>query len=142
MSGLDAAKELAQNLPGCRPVILTTYGKPGYLRHAIENGAVGFILKDAPPAELAKAIRRVAAGETVIDSDLALEALASGADPLTEREREVLRACADGAEVVMVAERLHLSAGTVRNHISVAMQKLDAKNRFEAIRIAEERGWL
>jgi len=142
MDGLTTVAALAKMDVPCRSLILTTYGKPGYLRRAIENGAGGFILKDSPPATLSSAIRRVAAGHRFLDPNLAVTALLEGRNPLSERERDVLRACADGVEVAQVADRLHLSAGTVRNHLSIAMQKLDAKTRFEAVRVAEERGWL
>jgi two-component system response regulator DesR len=142
MDGLTTVATLAALGVSCRSLILTTYGKPGYLRRAMENGASGFILKDSPPGTLSDAIRRVAAGQRYLDPSLAVSALLEGRNPLSIREREVLRACADGVEVSQVAERLHLSVGTVRNHLSIAMQKIDVKTRFEAVRVAEERGWL
>ena len=141
-TGLDAADELAGVLPGCRILILTTFGRPGYLRRAMEGGAAGFLLKDAPAGELASAIRRAVAGERVVDPGLAAAALSQGESPLTPREDEVLRASRDHATVADLAQALYLSPGTVRNHLSSAMHKLDARNRAEAVRIAEERGWL
>ena len=141
-SGLDAARELHQAMPSCRVVMLTTFGRVGYLRRAMSSGAAGFLLKDAPAAELGKAIRRVAAGERVIDPDLALTALSEGDNPLTGREREVLSEAIDGATIADIATRLKLSEGTVRNHLSVAIQKLGGRNRVEAARLAEQKGWL
>jgi two-component system response regulator DesR len=141
-SGLDAAVELRRVLPECRILILTTFGRPGYLRRAMEGGADGFLLKDAPASELAAAIRRAVAGERVVDPGLAAAALSQGESPLTPREHEVLAASRDHATVAELAGALYLSPGTVRNHLSAAMQKLDARNRVEAVRVAEERGWL
>jgi two-component system response regulator DesR len=141
-SGLEAAHALRQVQPACRIVILTTFGRSGYLRRAMDSGAVGFLLKDAPAAELAGALRRVMAGERVVDPELALAALAAGANPLTPREREVLAAALFGASLSEIAARLVLSEGTVRNHLSTAMQKLGAQNRMEAARLAEQQGWL
>lgn len=140
--GLSAAKALRERLPACRVVILTTFGRSGYLRRAMESGAVGFLLKVAPSAELAVALRRVMAGERVVDPELALAALSEGGNPLTSREREVLAAALDGASIATIAARLYLSEGTVRNHLSIAIQKLGAHNRIEAARLAEQRGWL
>ncbi|HEU5439775.1 MAG TPA: response regulator transcription factor [Ktedonobacterales bacterium] len=140
--GLTAAAALRRELPACRVVILTTFGRPGYLRRAMECGAVGFLLKDAPAAQLAAAIRRVVAGERVVDPALAAAALSEGQSPLTEREREALAAASSGASIADIADRLALSEGTVRNYLSMAMQKLGARNRVEAARIAEEKGWL
>ncbi len=141
-SGLDAAAELHARVPACRVLILTTFGRPGYLRRAMESGVVGFLVKDAPAAQLATAIRRAMAGERVVDPTLAMAALSEGGNPLTEREREVLAAAAPGASIAEIAESLALSEGTVRNYLSVAIQKLAAHNRVEAARIAEEKGWL
>src|SRR6266542_3545217 len=121
--GLSAAASLQEHLPGCRVVIVTTFGRSGYLRQAMESGAVGFLLKDAPAAELAGAIRRVMAGERVVDPDLALAALSAGENPLTPREREVLSASLDGASIGEIADRFKLSGGTVRNHISTTIHK-------------------
>ncbi len=140
--GLAAAQALRKALPTCRSVILTTFGRSGYLRRAMESGAVGFLIKDAPAAELAIALRRVMAGERVVDPELALSALSEGNNPLTTREREVLSASLFGASLAEIAARLILSEGTVRNHLSIAMQKLGAQNRMEAARLAEQKGWL
>lgn len=142
MTGLDAAAALHAAMPGCRVVILTTFGRPGYLRRAMEDGAAGFMLKDAPASELAAAIRRVVAGERIVDPGLAAAALSAGENPLTAREREVLAAARTEGTVAELAGALHLSHGTVRNHLSTIMGKLGAGSRIEAIRVAEERGWL
>jgi two-component system response regulator DesR len=123
-------------------VILTTFGRSGYLRRAMESGAVGFLLKDAPADDLPVAIRRVMQGERAIDPELALAALSEGSNPLTNREREVLSASLFGASLADIAAHLFLSEGTVRNHLSIAMQKLGAQNRMEAARLAEQKGWL
>jgi two-component system, NarL family, response regulator DesR len=141
-NGLHAAQALRERLPSCRVVILTTLGRSGYLCRAMESGAVGFLLKDTKASELAKAVRRVMEGARVIDPDLALAALSEGTNPLTSREREVLTAGLSGASIADIAARLYLSEGTVRNHLSVAMQKLGARNRMEAARLAEQKGWL
>jgi two-component system response regulator DesR len=140
--GLSAAKALHESLPACRIVILTTFGRSGYLRQAMESGAVGFLLKDAPADQLAVAIRRVMVGERVVDPDLALSALSDGDNPLTGRERDVLKASLDGASIADIATQFYLSDGTVRNHISAAIQKLNAHNRMEAAQLAREKGWL
>jgi two-component system response regulator DesR len=140
--GIAAAAELKARLPACRVLILTVFGRPGYLRKAVDAGVSGFLLKDAPPAELASAIRRTAKGEKVVDPELALAALSEGSSPLTPRERDVLAMSVRGASVEEVARSLHLTNGTVRNHLSIAIQKLNARNRLEAARIAEEKGWL
>jgi two-component system response regulator DesR len=140
--GLTAAAELRRALPGCRVIVCTTFGRPGYLARAMAAGAAGFIVKDAPPEQLVDAVRRVHAGLRVVDPALAAESLASGASPLTEREREVLLAAADGGTVADVARVLHVSEGTARNHLSSAIGKTGARTRAEAARIAEERGWL
>jgi two-component system response regulator DesR len=141
-SGLDAASVLAAELPGCRVLILTTFGRPGYLRRAMEGGAAGFLLKDAPASELAAAIRHAVAGERVVDPALAAAALSEGASPLTAREHEVLDAARRHGTVAELAAALHLSPGTTRNHLSAIMQKLDAHSRAEAIDTAEAKGWL
>ena len=141
-SGLDAAQALRRALPSCRVVILTTFGRSGYLRRAMESGAVGFLLKDAPAAELARALRRVMEGERVVDPELALLALSEGSNPLTPREREVLTAALSGISHAEIAARLSVSEGTVRNHLSAAMQKLGTRNRMEAAHLAEQKGWL
>ena len=140
--GLTAAAEVHTKLPMCRILILTTFGRPGYLRRAMESGVVGFLLKDAPAAQLAAAIRRAMAGERVVDPTLAVSALSEGVSPLTERERMVLAAAAHGASIAEIAASLYLSEGTVRNYLSVAMQKLGAHNRVEAAHLAEQKGWL
>ena len=140
--GIEAARALSVALPACRAVILTTFGRPGFLRRAMEVGAAGFLVKDAPVAELARGIRAVMAGERVIDRDLAAAALAIGATPLSARESDVLRAAAGGATVADIAGRLFLSEGTVRNYLSSAMGKTGARTRVEAARVAEEKGWL
>ncbi|MFE9312628.1 response regulator [Streptomyces sp. NPDC006706] len=142
MSGLDAAAELREQAPGCRVLILTTFGRPGYLRRAMEAGAGGFLVKDGPVEELAAAIRRVLAGETVVDPVLAAAALSAGPSPLTVRECDVLRASADGATVADVAAKLHLSESTVRNYLSAAIGKTGTRNRTEAVREARRQGWL
>ena len=140
--GITAAAELRAKLPSCKVLILTVFGRPGYLRRAVDAGVSGFLLKDAPPDELASAIRRTAKGEKVIDAQLAHAALSEGSSPLTPRERDVLAMSVRGASVEEVARSLHLTNGTVRNHLSIAIQKLNAHNRVEAARIAEEKGWL
>lgn len=142
MDGLEAAAALRSAVPSCRVVILTTFGRPGYLKRAVESGVSGFLVKDAPASELANAIRRVAAGERVIDPSLALAALGEGSSPLTARERDVLRAAAHGAGISEIAAQLFLSEGTVRNYLSEAIQKLGARNRVEAAHIARQKGWL
>ena len=142
LDGLAAAAQLRAAVPGCRIVILTTFGRPGYLRRAMEAGATGFLLKDAPAANLADAVRRVARGERVVDPTLALAALTEGANPLSEREREALAMSATSGTVADIAGRLGLSEGTVRNHLSSAIQKTGARNRAEAARIAAAKGWL
>ncbi len=142
LSGLDAADALRAAVPSCRVIILTTFGRPGYLRRAMEGGASGFLLKDAPASELAAAIRRAMAGERVVDPGLAAAALSQGESPLTPREHEVLAAAREHSTVAELAAALYLSPGTVRNHLSAAMHKLDARNRAEALRVAQERGWL
>ncbi|MFB7465497.1 response regulator [Streptomyces sp. NPDC056224] len=142
MTGIEAAAALRAAHPAIRIVILTTFGRPGYLRGAMEAGASAFLVKDAPAAQLAAAVRKVLAGERVIDPTLAAAALAEGANPLTDREREVLRAAESGATNAELATRLHLSQGTVRNYLSTAIQKLAARNRAEAVRTAREKGWL
>ncbi len=142
MTGIDACAELRRVRPGTKVVIATTFGRPGYLRRAMESGADAFLVKDAPAAELAEAIRRVLRGEKVIDPTLAAAALSEGANPLTGRERDVLAAAADGAVNADIAARLHLSEGTVRNYLSMAIQKTAARNRAEAVRVAREKGWL
>jgi two-component system, NarL family, response regulator DesR len=140
--GISAAGDLRKELPSTKVLIVTTFGRPGYLRRAMESGASGFMLKDAPAHELALAIRRTMHGERVVDPGLAAAALSAGVSPLSEREREVLRAGQGGASIADIAELLFLSEGTVRNYLSSAIQKLEVSNRTEAARVAEEQGWL
>jgi two-component system response regulator DesR len=141
-SGLDATAALLSALPGCAVLIVTTFGRPGYLRRALEAGARGFVVKDRPVEELAGAIRRVLAGETVVDPGLAAAALRAGPSPLTPREREVLMAAADGSTAADISRRLHLSESTVRNHLSACISKTLTRNRTEALRTARQNGWL
>jgi two-component system response regulator DesR len=140
--GLEAAAELRERLPACRVLIVTTFGRPGYLRRAMEAGASGFLVKDGPVEELAAAIRRVLAGERVIDPALAAAALSAGPNPLTRREQDVLAAAVDGAMVSDIARKLHLSPATVRNYLSSAIGKTQTRNRMEAVRAARRNGWL
>ena len=142
LDGLSAAASLAEQLPGCRVIILTTFGRPGYLRRAMEAKAAGFLVKDAPPETLIDAIRRVHSGLRVVDPNLAAESLSLGESPLTGRERDVLAATTDGGTVAQIAARLFLSEGTVRNHLSSVIGKTGARTRSDAIRIATERGWI
>ncbi|WP_182898783.1 response regulator transcription factor [Microbispora sp. H10830] len=140
--GLEVTADLRAALPSCRVVICTTFGRPGYFARAMENGASGFVVKDAPPEHLVDTVRRVHAGLRVVDPALAAESLASGSSPLTARERDVLRAARQGGTVAEIARSLHLSAGTVRNHLSAAIGKTGASTRAEAALIADEHGWL
>jgi two-component system response regulator DesR len=142
LDGLAAAAVLAAQVPDCRVVMLTTFGRAGYLRRAMEAGAVGFVVKDAPADALADAIRRVVKGERVVDPALAVATLAAGESPLTARERDVLITARTGATVAEIASRLYLSEGTVRNYVSAAITKTGARNRVDAVRIADDRGWL
>ena len=142
LDGLAAAAALAQAAPEVRVIILTTFGRPGYLRRAMESGALGFVVKDAPAEQLADAVRRVAAGGRVVDPALAAATLAGGASPLTGRERDVLVAAREGATVADIAKALFLSEGTVRNYLSAAIAKTGVRNRIEAVRVADDRGWL
>jgi two-component system response regulator DesR len=140
--GLTAAAELHAALPACRIIVCTTFGRPGYLARAMAAGAAGFVVKDSPPEQLVDAVRRVSGGLRVVDPALAAESLATGPSPLTAREHDVLRAASDGGTVADIARRLHLSEGTVRNHLSAAIGKTGARTRAEAVRLAEENGWL
>jgi len=142
LDGLAAAAALTQEVPACRVIIVTTFGRPGYLRRAMESGALGFVVKDAPAEQLADAIRRVSRGLRVVDPGLAAATLAGGMSPLTGRERDVLVAARDGATVADIAGRLFLSEGNVRNYLSAAIAKTGVRNRVEAVRVADERGWL
>ncbi|MFJ3395122.1 response regulator [Leifsonia aquatica] len=142
LDGIQAASALRTALPTCRSLIVTTFGRPGYLRRAMEAGASGFIVKDTPSGQLADAVRRVASGLRVVDPTLAAESLASGVSPLTSREAEVLALAGDGGTISDIARRLHLSEGTVRNHLSSAIGKTAARNRSDAVLIATRQGWL
>jgi two-component system response regulator DesR len=142
LDGIAATAALRQALPSCRVLIVTTFGRPGYLRRAVEAGASGFVVKDTPARQLADAVRRVQAGLRVLDPALAEESLVSGASPLSGRETEVLRAARNGGTVAELAALLHLSEGTVRNHLSAAIGKTGARNRADAVRVAEQQGWL
>lgn len=141
-TGIEAAGELHARLPACKILILTTFGRPGYLRRAMEQGVVGFLVKDAPAAQLATAIRRAIAGERVVDPVLATAALSEGDNPLTEREQTVLQLVRQGASNAEIAAALALTEGTVRNYLSTAMQKVNATTRIEAAVRAEQKGWL
>lgn len=140
--GITATAEILQQVPGVRVIILTTFGRPGYLRRAMEAGAVGFMVKDAPADQLVEGIRRVHSGLRVVDPTLAADSLSMGASPLSERETQVLLAASHGGSGADIAGRVFLSEGTVRNHLSAAMGKLGAATRAEAIRIATDNGWL
>jgi two-component system response regulator DesR len=142
IDGLAAAALLSDQVPSCRVLMLTTFGRPGYLQRAMESGASGFVVKDAPVEQLAEAIRRVAAGERVLDPTLAAATLAQGRSPLTARERDVLVAARSSATAAEISKKLFLSEGTVRNYLSAAIAKTGSRNRIEAVRTAEERGWL
>jgi len=142
MDGIAAAGALRSALPSCRVLIVTTFGRPGYLARAMRSGASGFVVKDTPAAQLADAVRRVAQGLRVVDPALAADSLAQGASPLTERETDVLAAARTGGSIADIAQMLHLSEGTVRNHLSSAIGKTEGRNRADAARIADENGWL
>jgi two-component system, NarL family, response regulator DesR len=142
LDGLSAAAVLTKEVPATRLLMLTTFGRPGYLRRAMESGALGFVVKDAPADQLVDAVRRVARGERVVDPALAAESLAHGNNPLTGRERDVLLAAGDGATVNDIAARLFLSEGTVRNYLSSAIAKTGTRNRVEARRAATDEGWI
>ncbi len=142
LDGLAVADLLAATVPECRVLIVTTFSRPGYLRRALEAGAGGFVVKDTPARELAEAVRRVHAGLRVIDPALATESLTRGPNPLTEREQQVLREALSGVPIADIAMRVHLTAGTVRNHLSSAIGKTDTSTRAEAARVAQDRGWI
>ena len=141
LSGLELAAELKRRGSAARVVILTTFARPGYLRRALEAGASGYLLKDSPSHQLAEAIRRVHGGTRAVDPELASEAWSED-DPLTDRERQVLRLAADGRSGAEIAGELHLSEGTVRNYLSEAVAKLGGRNKVDAARIARQKGWL
>jgi two-component system, NarL family, response regulator DesR len=142
MDGITATAELKAALPDVKVLVVTTFGRPGFLRRAMQAGANGFVVKDTPARQLADAVRRVHAGLRVVDPALAADSLASGESPLTARETEVLRAARRGGSVSDIAKVVHLSEGTVRNHLSAAIGKTMARNRADAVRIADESGWL
>ncbi|AGL17499.1 response regulator transcription factor [Actinoplanes sp. N902-109] len=142
LDGIAAARQLRSRVPGCRVLMVTTFGRAGYLRQAMAAGASGFVVKDTPARQLADAVRRVHEGLRVVDPALAAQSLALGDSPLTERETQVLRAASDGGTVADVARELCLSEGTVRNHLSSAIGKTGARTRAEAVRLAQESGWL
>jgi two-component system response regulator DesR len=142
LDGIAAAAAVRDALPGVRTLIVTTFGRPGYLRRALEAGASGFVVKDTPARQLADAVRKVHAGLRVVDPSLATESLVEGANPLTEREREVLLVALQGGTVASIASTVHLSPGTVRNHLSSAIGKTGTSTRAEAARVAQDRGWL
>jgi two-component system, NarL family, response regulator DesR len=142
MDGIEATRALKQALPRVRVLIVTTFGRPGFLRRALQAGAEGFVVKDTPARQLADAVRRVHAGLRVVDPTLAADSLVAGESPLTARETDVLRVARDGAGVAAIARRLFLSEGTVRNHLSSAIGKTGTANRAEAARTAELNGWL
>lgn len=142
MDGIAAASALRSALPTCRVLIVTTFGRPGYLTRAMRAGAAGFVVKDTPAAQLADAVRRVAQGLRVVDPALAADSLAQGDSPLTGRETDVLAVARTGGSIADIAQMLHLSEGTVRNHLSSAIGKTGARNRADAVRVADENGWL
>ena len=142
LDGIEATRALKQVRPETRVLVVTTFGRPGYLRRALQAGADGFVVKDTPARQLADAVRRVHAGLRVVDPVLAADSLVSGDSPLTARESDVLRAARGGAPVATIAARLFLSEGTVRNHLSAAIGKTGSANRTEAVRLADQNGWL
>ncbi|MEH0111314.1 response regulator transcription factor [Tersicoccus sp. MR15.9] len=142
LDGITAAGLVRARAPETRVLMVTTFGRPGYLRRALQAGAGGFLVKDTPARELAEAVRKVAAGLRVVDPVLAAESLAAGESPLTERETDVLRVAADGGTVADIAASTHLTEGTVRNHLSSAIGKTGARTRADAARIADANGWL
>lgn len=142
MDGIAAASALRSAVPACRALIVTTFGRPGYLTRAMRAGAAGFVVKDTPAAQLADAVRRVSQGLRVVDPALAADSLAQGESPLTGRETDVLAVARTGGSIADIAQMLHLSEGTVRNHLSSAIGKTGARNRADAVRVADENGWL
>ena len=142
MDGITATQAIRSRFPGVRVLIVTTFGRPGYLQRALDAGATGFMVKDAPVETLADGVRTVAAGGRAIDQSLALEALSTGSSPLTEREADVLREVEGGGTIADIAHSLGLSQGTVRNHVSSSMLKMDARTRAEAASLARAAGWL
>ena len=142
LDGIEATARLKAARPATRVLIVTTFGRPGFLRRALRSGADGFVVKDTPARQLADAVRRVHAGLRVVDPTLAADSLVVGESPLTTRESDVLRQARGGATIAAIAKALFLSEGTVRNHLSSAIQKTGAATRAEAARIAQENGWL
>ena len=142
LDGIRAARQIRQQCPGTRVLMVTTFGRPGYLKRALQAGASGFVVKETPAAQLADAVRRVHQGLRVVDPALAMDSLTAGDSPLTPRETEVLQAARDGASVAVIASRVHLSEGTVRNHLSSPIGKTGAANRAEAVLVSVENGWL
>lgn len=142
LDGIAATKRIGETHPNCAVIIVTTFGRTGYLKQALAAGARGFVVKDTPAAQLAEAIRKVHRGLRVVDPELAAASLSEGVNPLSEREVQVLKHALTGDTVADIAQSLHLSAGTVRNHLSAAIQKTGAINRVQAARAAAERGWL
>ncbi|WP_067202420.1 response regulator transcription factor [Microbacterium sp. XT11] len=142
MDGIETTRMLRAANPGTRVLVVTTFARPGYLRTALDAGASGFIVKDTPAEKLADAVRRVHSGMRVLDPALAEESLFNGANPLSDRERQVLRLAADGRSAAAIAAEVFLSAGTVRNHLSAAIGKTGAANRAQAVRIAQDKGWI
>jgi len=142
LDGISAAAAVRQAAPACRVLMVTTFGRPGYLKRAMQAGASGFVVKDTPARQLAEAVRRVHRGLRVVDPALAAESLTSGDSPLTDRETDVLRAASGGGTVADIAKAAMLSEGTVRNYLSAAMAKTGARTRAEAVRLAEDNGWL
>ncbi|MBN6190480.1 response regulator transcription factor [Aneurinibacillus sp. BA2021] len=142
VDGVEATRRIREVSPGTRVLVVTTFARPGYLRSALDAGASGFIVKDTPAEDLAEAVRRVHSGLRVLDPALAEESLFDGANPLSDRERQVLRLAADGRSAAAIAAEVFLSAGTVRNHLSAAIGKTGAVNRAQAVRIASDKGWI
>jgi two-component system response regulator DesR len=142
LDGIEAARVIRERSPGTRVLMVTTFGRPGYLKRALTAGASGFVVKETPAVQLADAVRRVHQGLRVVDPALAMDSLTAGDSPLTARETDVLQAARDGASVAVIASRVHLSEGTVRNHLSAAIGKTGAGNRAEAVLLAEGSGWL
>lgn len=142
VDGIDATRRIREVSTGTRILVVTTFARPGYLRSALDAGASGFIVKDTPAEELAEAVRRVQSGLRVLDPALAADSLFDGANPLSDRERQVLRLAVDGRSAAMIAAEVFLSAGTVRNHLSAAIGKTGAANRAQAVRIALDKGWI
>ncbi|KAB1862112.1 response regulator transcription factor [Microbacterium algeriense] len=140
--GIEATRRIRAASPGTRVLIVTTFARPGYLRAALDAGASGFLVKDTPAEQLAEAVRRVHAGLRVLDPVLAADSLFDGANPLSDRERQVLRLASDGRPAAAIAAEVFLSAGTVRNHLSSAIGKTGAANRTQAVRIAQDKGWI